>query len=182
MISGGGYFFKCTDKDADGRILAVTSCFKPGGKQWKDDPAQDPGTEEEALPSCIKLSMHYSAIDAMKGARERGLKGNYNLWCKSPLIRMCFIELLIDLGSLATDRDYQGKGIGRMVMQWVIKQAGKDGLLIYLEATPTGRCLYKKLGFEIVEDLTFPRVMMHERECRPYNVSIMLRKPREKVE
>ena len=91
MISGGGHFFKCTDEDADGRIVAVTSWFEPSGKQWKYDPAQDPGTEEEALPSCIELSMHYAAIDAMKGARERVLKGNHNLWCKSPLIRMCYM-------------------------------------------------------------------------------------------
>jgi len=40
----------------------------------------------------------------------------------------------------------------------------------------------QKLGFEIVEDLTFPGVVMHERERGPYKVSIMLKKPREKVE
>lgn len=117
IISSGGHFFKCTDEDADRRIVAVTSWVEPSRKQWKDDPAQDPGTEEEALPSCIELSMHYAAIDATKGASERALKGNYNLWCKPPLIRMCFIDLSIDLGSLATDPDYQGKGIRRMVMQ-----------------------------------------------------------------
>jgi len=62
MISGGGHFFKCTDEDADRRIVAVTSWVESNGKQWKDDPAQDPGTEEEALPSRIKLSVHYAAI------------------------------------------------------------------------------------------------------------------------
>jgi len=54
-------------------------------------------------------------------------------------------------------------------------------LPIYLEATPTRKYLYEKLGFEIVEDLTFPGVVMHERERGPYKVS-MLKKPREKVE
>ena len=116
-----------------GRTVAVTDWSKPGGKQWKDDLAQDLGTEEEALPSCIELSMHYAAIDAMKGARERVLKGNHNLWCKSPLIRMCFIDLSKDLGSSATDPDYRGKGTGRMVMQWGIEQEDKD-----LETAPTG--------------------------------------------
>ena len=62
MISSGGHFFKCTDEDADRRIVAVTSWVEPSGKQWKDGPAQDPGTEEEALPSRIKLSVHYTAI------------------------------------------------------------------------------------------------------------------------
>ena len=33
MIPGGGHFFKRTDDDADGRIMAVTSRCKPGGKQ-----------------------------------------------------------------------------------------------------------------------------------------------------
>ena len=53
---------------------------------------------------------------------------------------------------------------------------------IYLEAAPTGKYLYEKLGFEIVEDLTFPGVVIHERERDPYKVSTMLKRPREKGE
>ena len=64
MISGSGHFFKCTDEDADRRIVAVTSWVEPSGKQWKDDPAQDPGTEEEALPGRINFQCNMQPFSA----------------------------------------------------------------------------------------------------------------------
>ena len=59
-------------------------------------------------------------------------------------------------------------------MRWGIEQADKDGVPIYVEATPQGASLYGKLGFEIVEEIDFS---MWIRGGGEYNMSCMLKKP-----
>lgn len=118
------------------------------------------GDVEEGLPKCMDADLHRATAEGMKKARERALKEDWDVWY---------------LGSLAIDPTYQGKGIGKMLMQWGCEQSDRDGLPLYLEATPAGRGLYEKCGFESVEELTWPGVM-HEGES--YRMAIMVRKPK----
>ncbi|KAK3712573.1 hypothetical protein LTR37_009016 [Vermiconidia calcicola] len=59
------------------------------------------------------------------------------------------------LNILATLPEYHRRGIGGMHMRWGLEQADRLGLPSYLEATPMGRPLYTKLGYEMVRDFEF---------------------------
>ncbi|EXJ71776.1 uncharacterized protein A1O5_05586 [Cladophialophora psammophila CBS 110553] len=49
---------------------------------------------------------------------------------------------------LFTDPDYQGKGCGRMMMQWGNDVADALMLPCWIEASPEGELLYKQVGYE----------------------------------
>ncbi|OZJ04495.1 hypothetical protein BZG36_02668 [Bifiguratus adelaidae] len=53
----------------------------------------------------------------------------------------------IVLELLATLPEYQGKGVGSMLLRWGCEQADRDGLQLYLDASPAGKPLYEKHGF-----------------------------------
>ena len=60
----------------------------------------------------------------------------------------------IHLGFLATDPDYHRRGAGKMLLDWGSKWADEEGLQITHTATPVGKHLYQREGFEFVEGAT----------------------------
>jgi GNAT superfamily N-acetyltransferase len=58
---------------------------------------------------------------------------------------------IIDPSSVAVDPSYQRKGIGKVLMQWGLDRAEKDGKDVCLSASVAGQSLYLKLGFEVVD-------------------------------
>lgn len=54
---------------------------------------------------------------------------------------------------LATRPDQARKGVGALSMEWGCKKADELGLPAYLEGSPQGVGLYKKWGFEVVDEL-----------------------------
>lgn len=61
------------------------------------------------------------------------------------------LMLMLDLDMLGTRPDYHGRGLGSMLLQWGLDRADRDGLEVYLSASPAGRPLYEKRGFQVVE-------------------------------
>jgi ribosomal protein S18 acetylase RimI-like enzyme len=61
----------------------------------------------------------------------------------------------IYLEMLATHPDYQRCGAGSMLVQWAVEEADKLGLEVFIEASPPGRFLYSKFGFETVKEILF---------------------------
>ncbi|KAH8698934.1 acyl-CoA N-acyltransferase [Talaromyces proteolyticus] len=61
----------------------------------------------------------------------------------------------VSLDLLVVDKEHQGKGIGKALLQWGLDQADRLGLIAYLEATQEGRPLYEKYGFEPVKEDIF---------------------------
>jgi ribosomal protein S18 acetylase RimI-like enzyme len=59
----------------------------------------------------------------------------------------------IDLGSLAVDPNFAGRGIGSQLVQWGIDRAIEDNVPAFLESTPAALGLYKRLGFGVVKEL-----------------------------
>ena len=57
------------------------------------------------------------------------------------------------LHMLATRPDYHRRGIGATHLRWGSEQADEMGLPLYLEASPKGRPLYERYGYEKVADL-----------------------------
>ncbi|KAL1625514.1 hypothetical protein SLS56_007336 [Neofusicoccum ribis] len=52
------------------------------------------------------------------------------------------------LGLLVTHPKHHRRGAGAMLIRWGTEQADRAGLISFLEATETGRPLYKRHGFE----------------------------------
>ncbi|OMP84345.1 Puromycin N-acetyltransferase, partial [Diplodia seriata] len=84
-----------------------------------------------------------------------------------------------DLASLATHPDHQGKGIGAALVRWGIEQGEKDGVPVYLEATPRGFFLYKKMGFEAADEID---VSHWTPNGESYKVICMIKRPSLKVQ
>jgi GNAT superfamily N-acetyltransferase len=59
------------------------------------------------------------------------------------------------LNVIATLPSYQRCGVGVMLLRWGLEQADELGLQSYLEASPMGKGLYLKNGFEEVRDVEF---------------------------
>ncbi|OJD32508.1 gnat family [Diplodia corticola] len=78
------------------------------------------------------------------------------------------------LTSLATHPDHQGKGVGAALVRWGIEQGERDGVPVYLEATPDGYFLYKKLGFEQVDEIDVSELVPN---CGSYKIVCMLKRP-----
>ena len=64
-----------------------------------------------------------------------------------------FVRLLV-LAILVTSPDFQGRGVGRRLCQEGLRIADGEKLPAWLEASALGRKLYKKLGFEDVQELS----------------------------
>ncbi|EEA19205.1 hypothetical protein TMatcc_010245 [Talaromyces marneffei ATCC 18224] len=70
------------------------------------------------------------------------------------------------LDSLGVHPNHQKKGIGRMLLDWGIEEASKQGRGCYLVATPAGLPVYTAAGFEDVRVLDIfgtPHVSMRKR-------------------
>jgi predicted N-acetyltransferase YhbS len=50
--------------------------------------------------------------------------------------------------------DYQGRGLGDMLLRWELKKAELSSKRIFLLSSPEGRGLYAKHGFETVSTVT----------------------------
>ena len=59
------------------------------------------------------------------------------------------------LNMIATLPEHHRRGVGAMHLKWGNEQADKLGLLSYLEASPMGRPLYERMGYEVVRELPF---------------------------
>ena len=61
------------------------------------------------------------------------------------------------------DPNHQRKGIGRLLLDWGVEQARREGRDVYLVSMPAGRALYLGAGFQEigeVEILGFPSYHM----------------------
>lgn len=76
-----------------------------------------------------------------------------------------YLEIMVTRGA------DQGRGAGGLMMAWGVKKADEDGVEAYLDATPEGKPLYEKFGFQNV--VTWPFF------DDTYRHSFMLRNPME---
>ena len=58
---------------------------------------------------------------------------------------------MTDMQCLATHPSHQRRGAGTLLLERVVDLARREGLHVYLQASPSGYPLYRKLGFEDVE-------------------------------
>lgn len=63
------------------------------------------------------------------------------------------------LNSLATHPDHQGRGAGKILLDWGIKKADDEQLVTYLDATQVARPIYEKRGFEVRRAVEWDRTV-----------------------
>ena len=56
-----------------------------------------------------------------------------------------------DLDILGTHPTHHGRGIASQLLKWGLERADRDGLEVFLSASPVGRPIYEKKGFRVVE-------------------------------
>ena len=59
------------------------------------------------------------------------------------------------LCALGTLPEYQGKGCASLLLESNLKDVDAQGARVFLEATPQGRPLYEKLGWESIDEMVF---------------------------
>jgi ribosomal protein S18 acetylase RimI-like enzyme len=58
------------------------------------------------------------------------------------------------VNSLVVLPEFQGQGVGRLLMNDVLERAQRERVLVGLSASPEGEFLYRKLGFEYLGDFS----------------------------
>jgi GNAT superfamily N-acetyltransferase len=67
------------------------------------------------------------------------------------------IEAVVEV--LATDTEYQKKGLGSRLLAWICEKADSEGLELYLDAGKDARDLYEKFGFVEQADKKDPKAV-----------------------
>ncbi|KAJ4380522.1 hypothetical protein N0V86_003879 [Didymella sp. IMI 355093] len=94
------------------------------------------------LPPELRLDALASLFDPLDAARDE-IMGT-----KKPFFM---------LSSLATHPDYQGRGAGKLLLDWGVKKADVEGLVTYLDATQIAKPIYEKRGFEVRREIDWDR-------------------------
>lgn len=134
-------------EDNGGRTIAIAiwSAHNIPNQTEEDDEVRvaDAGKgkqDQPFIPPELKLDVLRAALDPLHAEQEKIMGKN------APYLK---------LDSLATHPDHQGKGAGKMLVQWGMRKADEEGLKCYLCATARGLRLYEKAGFKTVKEVTF---------------------------
>ncbi|KAI0597284.1 hypothetical protein F4775DRAFT_257131 [Biscogniauxia sp. FL1348] len=84
---------------------------------------------------------------------------------------------MLGLSLLCTAPKYHRRGAAKALLLPMLGIADAAGLRTYLEATPTGRHVYERLGFRTVDEIEFDLSTRIEGYETPYKLSIMVREP-----
>ncbi|KAH6886975.1 acyl-CoA N-acyltransferase [Thelonectria olida] len=144
------------------RTIMMVAVDDEGGKIvgysiWQR-PVGDDEEEEEQQPTQMTLTGvdqdAYAELHRILGEDEResfGDRGTKDIW---------------HLASIGVHPQYQKRGIGKILLNWGVQEASKQGKDCYLVATPTGVALYRAAGFENVRTMEIfgtPHVSMRKR-------------------
>lgn len=58
---------------------------------------------------------------------------------------------MIDLDILGVHPSYQRRGLASKLLHWGLKRADQEGVETYLAASPDGKPVYERNGFELVD-------------------------------
>ncbi len=83
------------------------------------------------------------------------------------------------MGILVVDPDYQRMGVGKKLLDWGLSQADRDGIPVWIDATPKGKGLYEQVGWKQVDfvDIDLSKWGGEDEVERTVN---MLREPRKR--
>ncbi|KAK8222754.1 acyl-CoA N-acyltransferase [Phyllosticta capitalensis] len=131
---------KVVDTDDGDRLVA--------GAHWE---ALDAGRDDDELAKLLETYDVIPEEEERHGQAQRDFFG----WLYSTRVRRMGKTPHHILHLLVTHPDHQGRGAGKLLLQWGLERADAAGLPVYIEATPAGFPVYRKLGFEPLETHTF---------------------------
>jgi hypothetical protein len=130
-----------------GRTIAIATWSMHNVKaEGTSEPAVNPAltsTTQSFVPPELRLDALSSLLGPIRAAQPE-IMGT-----EKPFLM---------LNMLATHPDHQGRGAGKMLLDWGLKKADDEGLVTYLNATDVGRRMYEKSRFEVVKTIEWDRV------------------------
>ncbi|CAI6341701.1 unnamed protein product [Periconia digitata] len=151
------HLVKAIDVKNGGKIIGAAGFFGPGGIQWSMKGSDGKGGNID-IPSHWDRNFRAFFDKCQEEARESVLRGNHHVW---------------ELVQLYVDPVYQRKGVGRMLVDWGLKQSDEDHCPTYVEASPDSKPFYEKKGFRVRAEAIIPGVAPENAE--PYKLYYMLR-------
>ena len=135
--------FKAVDQ-ASGKMIAASEW-----SVYEEDQLVENTLEEEVVKALQNI-LPETRVDVFRGFVEMKAKARREILAMGGADALGPIKLRrrIDLDTIFTHPDYQGRGIASGLQQWGFREAERLGLDIYLGATAEGRPLYEKNGFE----------------------------------
>lgn len=104
--------------------------------QW-NPPSKPAPIDLPTWPADTDVALANSFFGGLFSSHER-LMGRRPHW---------YLELV------ATRPEFQGKGAAGMLLRWGLEQADRDGVEVYLEASPEGKPIYEHFGFGELESM-----------------------------
>lgn len=142
--------FKAVDRETGAIIGAARWSIHP------DDEIIDKTVEEETGPGVEAFRVPELREDVARAFYKGLLEGKRELMgIKEVDGRVVKLKRRVDLESLFTHPDHQGKGVGKALLQRCIQESEELGLVAWLEATEEGQPLYEKCGFEAIRTKIF---------------------------
>jgi GNAT superfamily N-acetyltransferase len=131
----------------EGRTIAV-AVWSMNNVEAKDtkEPAVIPAitsTKSSFVPPEVRLDVLGSLLGPLRAATSE---------------IMGTAEPYFMLNTLATHPDHQGRGAGKLLLDWGLEKADAEGLVTYLNATSVGKRMYEKRGFVVVRTIEWDRV------------------------
>ncbi|PHM71196.1 GNAT family N-acetyltransferase [Xenorhabdus sp. KJ12.1] len=104
---------------------------------------------EDAEATFVPLSIEFGKI---AGTREKVMRASETIMAKERPNFPCWF-----LGAVAVDPDYQGKGLGRAVIEPGLERAEREGFPVFLETSDDKNVkIYERLGFEVTAAYQLP--------------------------
>ncbi|RYO97973.1 hypothetical protein DL764_007234 [Monosporascus ibericus] len=187
-------YFKIADV-ASGDLVAWARWNVPDGKEAAfgpaaaaDDDARDVSRllifreEEEAVAGEKKMTATTETgpadTDYPEGVDPKLCKGFFD--ALDDMAKKWDAKSMLRLSVLCTSPKYFKRGAAMALLTPMLEIADAEGLRTILEATPTGKPLYEKLGFRKVDVLKFDVSQLTKDKDGIYEITIMIREPKAK--
>ncbi|KAK3297301.1 acyl-CoA N-acyltransferase [Chaetomium fimeti] len=119
-------------------VPGIAASAAVGGDSGGDSEDERVGMEELwGMVGDREFAMEYFGAQAEQHERFMGRRAHW------------YLELI------STKAEVKGRGTGRRLVQWGLERVDGDGAVAYLEASPQGRGLFERFGFEVVERLVY---------------------------
>jgi GNAT superfamily N-acetyltransferase len=153
------YLRKCLDDPSCKLTKAVVDGQTVGFAQWHY--YVEPMPVEDELPSNWGPGANGLLCDVFFGSMKRVRKAQMGgkrcagkqICCAHTYSDSDSDSDLSVLAILVTAPEFQGQGVGSLLLKDGLRVADREMLPTWLEASAKGRSLYQKLGFEDVEDI-----------------------------
>lgn len=138
--------------DNGGRTIAISvwsmhNLATEAGQNGSNEVSSVPVEKTDKVPGFLPPELRLDALGSLLGplrAAQESIMGTTKRYFK--------------LNQLATHPDYQGRGAARMMLDWGMERADREGLAVYLDATEKGMPVYERRGFKLVKGIEWDRV------------------------